>query len=30
MLEQMNFSNASIPVTSVLNSIDTVNFGGKC
>ena len=28
MLEQMNFSNASIPVTSVLNSIDTVNFGG--
>lgn len=28
MLEQMNFSNASIPVTSVLNSIDTVHFGG--
>lgn len=28
MLEQMNFSNASVPVTSVLNSIDTVNFGG--
>lgn len=28
MLEQMNFSNASIPVTSVLNSINTVNFGG--
>lgn len=28
MLEQMNFSNASVPVTSVLNSINTVNFGG--
>lgn len=28
MLEVMNFSNASIPVTSVLNSIETVNFGG--
>ena len=24
----MNFSNASVPVTSVLNSINTVNFGG--
>lgn len=28
MLEQMNFSNASVPVTSLLNSINTVNFGG--
>lgn len=28
MLEQMNFSNASVPVTSVINSINTVNFGG--
>ena len=28
MLEQMNFSNSSVPVTSVLNSINTVNFGG--
>lgn len=28
MLEQMSFSNASVPVTSVLNSINTVNFGG--
>lgn len=28
MLEQMNFSNASVPVTSVLNSINTVSFGG--
>lgn len=28
MLEQMNFSNASVPITSVLNSINTVNFGG--
>lgn len=28
MLERMNFSNASVPVTSVLNSIDTVSFGG--
>lgn len=28
MLEQMNFSNASVPVVSVLNSINTVNFGG--
>ena len=24
----MNFSNSSVPVTSVLNSINTVNFGG--
>lgn len=28
MIGQMNFSNASIPVASVLNSIGTVNFGG--
>ncbi|MEE1516963.1 MAG: DUF262 domain-containing protein [Lachnospiraceae bacterium] len=28
MLQQMSFSNASIPITSVLNSIKTVNFGG--
>lgn len=28
MLEQMNFSNASVPIASVLNSINTVNFGG--
>lgn len=28
MLEQMNFSNASVPVTSALNSINTVSFGG--
>lgn len=28
MLEQMRFSNASIPVTTVLNDINTVNFGG--
>lgn len=28
MLEQMRFSNASIPVTTVLNDITTVNFGG--
>lgn len=28
MANQMNFSNASIPVASVLNSINTVNFGG--
>lgn len=28
MYEQMNFSNASVPVTSVLNSINTVQFGG--
>lgn len=28
MLEQMNFSNASVPITSVLNSVNTVNFGG--
>ena len=28
MSERMNFSNASIPVASVLNSIETVNFGG--
>lgn len=28
MIQQMSFSNASIPVTSVLNSIKTVNFGG--
>lgn len=28
MLRQMRFSNASIPITSVLNDINTVNFGG--
>lgn len=28
MLEQMRFSNASIPITTVLNDINTVNFGG--
>ena len=28
MSERMDFSNASIPVASVLNSIDTVSFGG--
>ena len=28
MLEQMRFSNASIPVTTVLNDINTVSFGG--
>lgn len=28
MLGQMRFSNASIPVTTVLNDINTVNFGG--
>lgn len=28
MLERMSFSNASIPVASVLNSINTANFGG--
>lgn len=28
MLEQMRFSNASIPVTTVINDINTVNFGG--
>ena len=28
MLEQMRFSNSSIPVTTVLNDINTVNFGG--
>ncbi len=28
MQRQMNFSNASIPITSVINSINTVNFGG--
>lgn len=28
MLEKMKFSNASIPVTTVINDIDTVNFGG--
>lgn len=27
-MSQMSFSNASIPVTSVLNSVKTVNFGG--
>lgn len=25
---QMNFTNASIPISSVINSINTVNFGG--
>lgn len=28
MNNQMNFSNASVPVASVLNSINTVKFGG--
>lgn len=28
MESQMNFSNASIPIGSVLNSLNTVNFGG--
>lgn len=28
MSQQMSFSNASIPITSVINSIKTVNFGG--
>lgn len=28
MSDIMNFSNATIPITSVLNSIKTVNFGG--
>ena len=28
MLEQMRFSNSSIPVTTVLNDINTVAFGG--
>ena len=28
MLEQMNFTNGSMPITTVLNSINTVAFGG--
>lgn len=28
MDEQMSFTNASIPIASVLNSLNTVNFGG--
>jgi len=28
MKGQLSFSNASIPITSVINSINTVNFGG--
>ena len=28
MARQMSFSNASIPVQTVLNNIDTVRFGG--
>jgi hypothetical protein len=28
MADQMSFSNASIPIASVLNQINTVNFGG--